>query len=164
MADTPLVQTLALLNSRDQSLRLLSAAEWRKPAIIAQGHQIDAADRARLKQIIRQYGWPGFDLAGTEGDAAAWEIVQHSDDDLAFQKRCLPLIKAAVRRGQAMPSDAAYLTDRIAWHEQRPQVYGTQWNVPIADPAHVDERRTSVGLGSLAEYQKRLKQAYQTKP
>ena len=99
MADTPLVQTLSLLNDRDQSLRLLPAAEWKKPAMIAQGHQIDAANRARVRQIIRQYGWPGFDLAGTGGEATAWEIVQHADDDIAFQRRCLPLIQAAVKRG-----------------------------------------------------------------
>lgn len=126
--------------------------------------QRDAADQARLKQIIRQYGWPGFDLAGTDGEGTAWGIVQHSDNDRAFQKRCLPLLQAAVKRGQATPANAAYLTDRILWGERKPQVYGTQRNTPIADAAHVDERRASVGLGSLAEYQKRLKQMYQTKP
>ncbi len=161
MADTSLVQTLSLLNDRDQSLRLLPSAEWKKPTIIAQVHQIDAADRARLKQIIRQYGWPGFDLAGTDGESEAFEVVQHSDDDKAFQKCCLPMLQAAIRRGQAMPNDAAYLTDRILWGEHQPQIYGTQRNAPIEDPAHVDQRRASVGLGPLAAYQQELKQIYQ---
>jgi ketosteroid isomerase-like protein len=160
MADTSLFQTLCLLNMRDQSLRVMPAAEWKKPAVVAQVEQIDAADQVRLKQIIHQYGWPGFDLAGTEGEEDAFFIVQHSDDDKAFQKRCLPLIEAAVKAGQAMPSDVAYLTDRILWGEHKPQIYGTQWNVPIADPAHVDARRAAVGLAPLAVYEAQLKQIY----
>lgn len=173
MTDTALVQTLALLNFRDQSLRLLPAAEWKKPAIAAQVHQIDAADRGRLKQIIRQYGWPGFDLAGTEGEADAWVIVQHSDKDKALQKRCLPLLQAAVAQGQARPADYALLTDRILRGEGKPQVYGTQFFTnprgqfvpqPMEDPAHVDQRRASVGLSSLAEYTKLIRQMYHPTP
>jgi len=93
-----------------------------KPAIAAQVHQIDAADQARLKQIIRQHGWPGFDLVGTEGETDAWVIVQHSGKDKAFQKRCLPLLQAAVKQGQAHPADYALLTDRILRGEGKPQV------------------------------------------
>jgi len=164
VADTPLVQTLSLLNDRDQGIRNSYFANRKNRAIITQMGQVDAADRARLKQIIQQYGWPGFDLVGTASEENAFEVVQHSDDDRAFQKRCLPLIESAVKRGQAMPSDAAYLVDRICTGEHKTQVYGTQWNVPIENPAHVDERRASVGLGSLAEYQKLLNPIYQPKP
>ena len=65
-----------------------------------------------------------------------------------------------------MPNDVAYLIDRIRTGEHKPQVYGTQWNVPVEDPAHVDQRRASVGLGPLAVYEAPLKQMYQpqTKP
>ena len=166
MADTPLVQTLSLLDMRDQGIRNRYFAGRKNRAVIAQMGQVDAADRARLKQIIRQCGWPGFDLAGTDGEGFAFEVVQHSDAERAFQKRCLSLIKAAVTQGQAMPNDAAYLIDRICTGEHKPQVYGTQWNVPIADAAHVDKRRASVGLGPLAVYEAPLKQMYQpqTKP
>lgn len=164
MADTPLVQTLSLLNDRDQGIRNSYFANRKDHSISVQMGQVDAADRARLKQIIRHYGWPGFDLVGTDGESYAFEVVQHSDDDRAFQKRCLPLIESAVKQGQAMLNDAAYLTDRILWGEHKPQVYGTQWHTPIEDPAHVDQRRASVGLGPLAAYQAQLKQMYQPKP
>jgi len=164
MEDAPLVQTLSLLNERDQGIRRRLIADSKNPALAAQMSRIDAADRARLKQTIRQYGWPGFDLAGTDGEATAFIIVQHSDEDRAFQERCLPLIRAAVRHGQAMPSDAAYLTDRIRVGARRPQVYGTQGDAPIEDAAHVDQRRASVGLGPLAEYRRQLKQTYEPVP
>ncbi len=161
MDDTPLYETLCLLNARDQGIRRQFFAGRKDPFTGAQMSQVDSADRTRLKQIIRQYGWPGFDLVGTQGDSDAFLIVQHSDNDQAFQKRCLPLIEAAIKHGQAMPSDAAYLTDRILMHEHKPQLYGTQWHVPIADLAHVDQRRASVGLCSLAVYEAQLKQLYQ---
>lgn len=163
MADTSLVQTLSLLDSRDQGIRNSYFADRKNRAITRQMGQVDAADQARLKQIIRQYGWPGFDLAGTSGEEAAWEVVQHSDNDVAFQKRCLPLLQAAVKRDQATPTNAAYLTDRILWGEHKPQVYGTQANTPIGDAAHVDERRASVGLAPLAVYETRLRQLYPPK-
>ena len=173
IADTPLVQTLDLLNFRDQTIRFRHIADPKNKALDAQEAQVDAADQVRLKQIIRQYGWPGFDLAGTDGDEATWEIVQHSDNDKAFQKRCLPLIQAAVKRGQSSPSNFAYLTDRILIGEHKPQIYGTQMTFkrdaqghfiprPIVDPAHVDERRASVGLGPLAAYEAQFQQLYQS--
>ena len=173
MSDTSLVQTLALLSARDQKIRFHAIASPKDPALAAQVHQIDAADRGRLKQIIRQYGWPGFELVGTEGELDAWEIVQHSDDDRAFQKRCLPLLQAAVAQGQASPADLALLTDRILRGEGKPQIYGTQFTTnkqgqwvpqPMEDPAHVDQRRASAGLGSLAEYAKMIQQMYHPVP
>ena len=164
MADVPLVRELSALDERDQGIRRQYIADPNNPAIAVQMRQIDATDRVRLKQIIQQHGWPGFDLAGTTGEGIAFEIVQHSDDDIAFQKRCLPLIQAAVKRGQAMPSDDAYLTDRILWGEHKPQIYGTQRNTPIEDAAHVDQRRARVGLGSLAVYEQQLKHFYAPSP
>ena len=161
MDDPPLLQTLCLMADRDQEIRRHYFLIRKDAAAGAQMSQVDAADRARLKQIIRQYGWPGFDLVGTEGDSDAFLIVQHSDNDEAFQKCCLPLMQAAVKARQATPSDAAYLTDRILTHEHKPQTYGTQWHVPITDPAHVDERRAAVGLCPLAVYEAQLKQVYQ---
>lgn len=160
MGDTPLYETLCLLNERDQGIRRRLIADWKNPALAQEMGQVDAADRARVKQILGQYGWPGFDLVGTDGEEDAFFIVQHSDGDKAFQKHCLPLIVAAVKRGQALPSDAAYLTDRICFGEHKPQIYGTQWNVPIVDAAHVDARRASVGLAPLAVYEAQLKQIY----
>lgn len=159
--DPPLLQTLCLMADRDQGIRRRYFLGRKDAAVGAQMRQVDAADRARLKQIIRQYGWPGYDLVGTEGDNDAWLIVQHSDEDKAFQKRCLPLLKTAVKRGQSNPSGLAYLTDRILSGEHKPQIYGTQWHIPIAEPTHVDERRAAVGLGPLAVYQAQLKQVYQ---
>jgi hypothetical protein len=73
-------------------------------------------------------------------------------------------MRAAVKRGNAQPSNLALLEDRVALAEGRHQIYGSQVSAgatpeenyvrPLADPDHVDERRAAVGLEPLAEYVK----------
>src|SRR5688572_19599729 len=46
----------------------------------------DTARTARMKEILEKHGWPTFDLVGEDGEDAAWAIVQHSDQDPAFQR------------------------------------------------------------------------------
>ena len=121
----------------------------------------DTARTERLRQILARHGWPGFDLVGRDGGDAAWAIAQHSDTDPAFQKHALELLTAAAERGQASWGNVAYLTDRVAVAEGRPQTYGTQVgcgpggpkpNTPIADEGAVDQRRAKAGLAPLADY------------
>jgi hypothetical protein len=126
---------------------------------------VDPSNTARLQAIIARYGWPGRTLVGQDGAAAAWLVAQHADRDVAFQVRCLALLEDAVRREEADPKHLAYLMDRVAVNQNRPQTYGTQFETndegelvpkPIKDAAHVDERRATVGLDTLAEYKASL--------
>jgi hypothetical protein len=113
-----------------------------------------------LKQVVASAGWPGRSLVGEDGAHAAWLLAQHADSDLEFQRRCLDLLTAAVQDGEATAVEQAYLTDRVLLAEGKPQEYGTQAIATdggfqprkLRDPEHVDQRRASVGLGSLAEY------------
>ncbi len=124
------------------------------------GREIDRRNTARMKEIVNRYGWPGIALVGKDGEQAAWLLVQHADQDHAFQKRCLVLLTEAVKSGQAAAEHMAYLTDRVRVAEKQKQVYGTQLHYaggrlepePIADEAHVDSRRQAVGLPPLAKY------------
>jgi hypothetical protein len=117
-----------------------------------------------LRQVITDVGWPGKSLVGEDGAQAAWLLAQHADRDPAFQRRCLDLLTAAVECGEATRVQRAYLTDRVLLHEGKPQEYGTQAIArdgrfeprKLRDPAHVDQRRASVGLGSLAGYLARM--------
>jgi hypothetical protein len=122
--------------------------------------EIDRIHTTRMKEIVAEQGWPGRSLVGEDGAAAAWLLVQHADLDVDFQERSLPLVEAAVKAGEAKPSHWAYLVDRVRVNRKQPQVYGTQFidrgqglmPQPIEDEEHVDDRRKSVGLGTLAEY------------
>jgi len=115
-------------------------------------NQIDQRNTRAMKKIIDQYGWPGEKLVGQMGSQAAWLLVQHADHDREFQKRCHGLLEAAVKKNDAQAQHLAYLTDRVCVGDGVPQIYGTQWEHPIADEEQVDERRAAAGLSSLAEY------------
>jgi hypothetical protein len=122
-------------------------------------NEVDKKHRLRLKEIVKKYGWPGKSLVGKDGAHAAWLLAQHSERDLAFQKRCLKLMKAAPK-GEVEGQDIAYLTDCLLIAQKKKQLYGTQLQVtggtfkprPIEDEANVDRRRAAMGMSSLAEY------------
>lgn len=134
----------------------------------------DTARVARLKEIIAEHGWPTFDLVGRRGEEAAWVIAQHADLDLAFQRRALHLLRAAVAVGQASPGNLAYLEDRVAVAEGRPQTYGTQIRcdrggepapaTPIAEPDRVEQRRSRAGLEPLSDYLAEMRDLCATAP
>jgi len=126
---------------------------------------VDDRNRARLREVVGQYGWPGKSLVGADGAHAAWLLVQHSDSDRAFQKKSLGLMESAPR-GEVDGADVAYLTDRVLVGEKRPQRYGTQLDTdfkpfPIGDETAVDERRAALGLTPLAEYLKDTRAFYE---
>lgn len=129
---------------------------------------VDAKNTARMKEIIKEHGWPGKSLVGADGAHDAWLLVQHADRDRPFQKQCLELLREAVAKKEASGKDLAYLTDRVLVGEGKNQLYGTQFITvdgkmqpqPIEDPENVDKRRAEVGLGTLAEYEKRLREVY----
>jgi hypothetical protein len=150
---------------RDQAARKALQGNFEDEAAGAAMERIDRENTARMKEIVAAHGWPGWKMVGVDGARASWILVQHADLDLAFQKECLPKLEAAMNAGDADPSHWAYLVDRIAVAEKRPQVYGSQFDdrlqpQPIEDEAHVDERRRSVGLQSLADYKQHMRDTY----
>jgi len=131
---------------------------------------VDKDNTARMRQIVRQYGWPGKTLVGQKGADAAFLLVQHADADKKFQRKCFPLILKALDQGEMRKPDAALFIDRVLVGEGKEQEYGSQWKwdtgnthmapYPIADPANVDTRRRYMGLMPLKEYGKLLEQVY----
>ena len=118
---------------------------------------INTAHLRRLKQIVAEVGWPGISMVGEDGAQAAWLLVQHADQDRAYQREILALIEPLVAVGEVSPETFAYLYDRV----NLPQRYGTQgeckaagqW-VPYAieDEGGVDSRRAAIGMEPLARY------------
>src|SRR4029453_8892840 len=120
-------------------------------------HRRNARD---LMAIVRQHGWPGRGLVGEEAMHAAWLVLQHAIGEPDVQRGCLPILREAAERGEATLAQVAYLEDRIAFFERRPQRYGTHfaWDErgvmspwPIEDPEGVDARRSAAGLPPLAD-------------
>ncbi|MEM6397391.1 MAG: DUF6624 domain-containing protein [Bacteroidota bacterium] len=116
-----------------------------------------------LESIIDQIGYPTIEKVGSEASQAAWLIIQHAISRPDFMKKCWDLLEQAVTEKQADPKDLAYLSDRIAAFEGRPQLYGTQFDwdedghmSPKAydDLITVNERRKAMGLNTLEEQTK----------
>jgi hypothetical protein len=122
--------------------------------------EVDSDNRTWLKAIIEKHGWPGKTLVGVDGAHMAWLMIQHADADLPFQKKCLELLEAAVKQGEATGVDLAYLTDRVLAAEGKRQRYGTQLEQkegklvpkPVEDEANLDARRKELGMQPIAEY------------
>ena len=122
--------------------------------------EVDTANTHELAALVERHGWFNISTFGAEADRNGWLLVQHADRDPDFQRAILAVLEELVPLGETSPSNFAYLFDRVASAEGRPQRYGTQgrcvgatWQPnPLEDPAGVDELRSSVGLGTLAEY------------
>ena len=121
----------------------------------------DAAHTAKLKALLERHGWPRLDVFPPQSDENAWLIVQHADLDLPFQKRVLALLEPMTKNGGTDPGRYAYLYDRVATNENRPQRYGTQgdcvslghWAPGLREtPEKTDALRRAIGLEPLADY------------
>jgi hypothetical protein len=129
---------------------------------------VDDDNAAWLKKVLDTVGWPGRSLVGEEGSHAAWLLAQHADRRPGLQRRCLELLEVAAAAGEASAADLAYLTDRVLLASGESQIYGTQFTgqegryvaCRLRDPATVDDRRASAGLGTLQESLDRALELY----
>jgi hypothetical protein len=119
--------------------------------------QVHRENANRLNELIAQHGWPGISLVGLEGCRAAWLIAQHSICTPNLQRRFLALLTAAAEAGDVPKAQVAFLTDRIRFNENKPEVYGTvlDWDAQgnlscvVEDPANLDARRREMGLPAM---------------
>jgi hypothetical protein len=160
MVNEDLRRELVALRAEDLRVRqeLLASGELCGP-YAPRMEAVHINNAARLRDLIAKHGWPAEDIAGKDGAEAAWFIAQHAIGEPEFQQQVLQLLTDSAAEGRTPAWHAAYLEDRIALYEGRPQRYGSQWLddprdgrlLPwkLVDPKHVNELRASVGLGPL---------------
>ncbi|QKZ13795.1 DUF6624 domain-containing protein [Spirosoma sp. KUDC1026] len=115
----------------------------------------------RLWKIIDRIGWPAPEQVGEKASQAAWLIVQHAISLPAFMKSALALMNEQQETRTIDPVNLAFLSDRIAMYENRPQSYGTQFvddeqgrlmPYALADSIEqVNQRREELGLNTVQE-------------
>ena len=154
----------------DQALRKHAIREMQPSArapsrIEEQVAIVDQANTKTLRRLLGKCGWPKKSVHGVKATHDAWMLVQHADRDPKFQSQAIKLLETAVKQGEASGVQLAYLSDRVATSQQKPQLYGTQFNVmgecglelmPVDDLEKVEERRKSLGMPSLSEYRKQI--------
>lgn len=113
-----------------------------------------------LNEIIDMIGYPTREKVGNEASEAAWLVIQHAIEQPKFMKKCVKLLAVVVNENKISSKNLAYLTDRIAVLEGKPQLYGTQFDWDqnrelspndFDDLIKVNQRRESIGLNSIEE-------------
>jgi hypothetical protein len=144
----------------DQSVREETSEQTPSDERIRQMMIMDSSNRVRVCDIIDKHGWLGPRQVGREGNQALFLVIQHADQ--TTQEKYLPVMREAVRWGNAEFSELAMLEDRVLMGQGKKQIYGSQigfndqdgsmYLVPVEDPDHLDERRSCAGMVPIAEY------------
>lgn len=150
-----------------QMVKADQKARWsfvKNASFVEKVQEIDRVNVAKMKKIVKDFGWPTIQLVGKKTSNLAWLLVQHADHDLKFQSYCLRLMIKEAKRGNVLWENVAYLTDRILVNKGKPQLYGTQFYEskgklvprPIKDADKLNERREKMNLEPLEVYKKRV--------
>ncbi|WP_375165381.1 DUF6624 domain-containing protein, partial [Paenibacillus taichungensis] len=67
-----------------------------------------------MKQVFEGVGFPTRDMAGIDGVSRAFLLVQHADEDPAFQRRALELAKPSMESRGMSRRQYAMLADRVS--------------------------------------------------
>ena len=154
----------------DQALRNRLISEMppessTKPRLAEQLELVDKTNTQRVRALLRACGWPKKSVHGEKAVNDTWLLVQHADHDPKFQNQAIKLLAAAVQQGEASGTQLAYLSDRVATSQKRPQLYGTQFKLtgdcglevmPLDDLAKVEERRKALNMPGLSEYRQQI--------
>lgn len=168
----PLKATLDSVYQLDQAPRFKFLEARQKnanPALVDSLRKVMVEhDHENLKKciaILEKHGWQGPQQVGMEGSQALFLVIQHAD--LPIQKKYLPMIREAERKGEILSSNLAILEDRINVREGTSQQYGSQAFTdtqtgklhfyPIANLGQLEERRKRMGLVPMADYAKLMR-------
>lgn len=168
--NNPLINELKTIFETDQKYRLLidsviarfGADSDEAQTLWTKMKEADSLNVLKVTNILNHHGWVGPDVVGQRGNITIFLVIQHAD--LATQLKYLPMMRRAVRDGNASPAHLAMLEDRVALRQGKQQIYGSQvaqdnttgkyYVENLHDPENVDKRRADVGLPPLAEYLK----------
>jgi hypothetical protein len=137
------------------------AAFWAQRLATANAVATDAVSTEMMRALLREFDWIDNHRFGTRVASRAWILVQHADDHPDFQQLALDRMATHLATGGVRPSDYAHLWDRVAVNTGKPQRYGTQPTTTcnpdgtldlraVEDPAQLDARRRTMGLGPAA--------------
>ena len=163
----PLMRELEGINESDQKKRMIMDSVQRifgwdskeMKDLWAKQNYADSLNLIRIKEIIKQYGYPGESLVGNQS-STAWLVIQHAD--LKAQEQYLPILQDAANKGELPKSSFALLVDRVRMRRGEKQLYGSQIQTkngksviyPIEDEPNVNKRRAEMGLDPLEDYAK----------
>ena len=142
-----------------QDLPPLAASWWMGGYSLRYG-VVDCPNTEWLRKQLAEIGWFDIPTYGEEADGNAWLLVQHADRTPEFQREVLAHLQSLPKE-KTSQRHVAYLWDRVARAQGKPQRYGTQgmcqpdgtWKPhEVEDPAHLDERRVALGMEPIEQH------------
>ena len=120
----------------------------------------DSINLIKVDNILQEHGWLSAEEVGHNANSALFLVIQHAD--METQVKYLPVLREAVKEGDARADDLALLEDRVALKQGKRQIYGSQIGIdqetgeyyvsPLQDPDNVNKRRAEVGLAPIEDY------------
>ncbi|KFF15719.1 DUF6624 domain-containing protein [Chryseobacterium sp. JM1] len=116
--------------------------------------EVHSHNAKRLREIIREIGFPTISKVGEKASDAAWLVIQHAIGEPEFLQTCYDLM--IENNGDINPSNIALLYDRIQVFQSKPQRYGTQLTAegtiyPVEDKSTLNNGRTQMNLRLLSQ-------------
>lgn len=129
--------------------------------------KIDKPNTARLNEIFNQHGFPTLKSVGKDGVQSFLILLQHTSDESLRRKSLKPITKV-FKRKEIPPQDYANFVDRLLVRQNKPQLYGSNFEIKdnklvmtaVKDRKNLDKRRRKIGLPTIEEYAKKLKEYY----
>ncbi len=129
-------------------------------------NRLDRDNLEIVTKIIDSLGWLGISQIGDTASSALFLVIQHAN--VKAMEKYLPALKKAASAGEASKGHLALMIDRIEVYNKRPQIYGTQtedsngvWVISkMLDPVNINERRKTMGLGSIESYLNEIRERY----
>jgi hypothetical protein len=122
---------------------------------------VDRDNTAWLKAELDANGWFTLSRDGADAEKAAFLLVQHADQNFEFQRDTLRRLEPLAAAGEVSGRSVAFLHDRLAVADGRPQRYGTQGRCTGAGrwepfqteaPDGLDQRRAQIDQPPIAQY------------
>ncbi|MEZ4808163.1 MAG: DUF6624 domain-containing protein [Flavobacteriales bacterium] len=120
---------------------------------------LDRMNVDTLEKIIAEFGFPGMDMVGPEGNKTVWLVLQHADVDV--MERYNDMFRHSCEQGLTPMKYYAYFYDRLLILRGNTKVkYGCvfarhsdgQYYMDLEDPGCINRIRESVGLEPLDSY------------
>lgn len=112
------VEELEKMVKIDQELRGAVEPDW------TEIRRVDTESTERMKEIIKEIGFPGISKVGEQGSFNAWLLAQHSPE-LEFKRTYLALMESQPPE-EYLRKNYEFLADRITLWEGSEPIFGTQ--------------------------------------
>ncbi len=158
--DTNLREKLRDMVARDQGIRYQyqdPKYASKKDSIKELWLQIDRQNIADLKEIVKQYGWPGISLTG---DAYTTDIrgleqmaslmVIHASEEV--NQYFLPYAKQAARKNKTIWRDPEFIMTNLLWRFERKYGHVKLREVYLKKDGSLKKNKSFFQIGSLAKW------------